>query len=53
MEEYGKKEAGIQKDSTGGQAEAPSLPNHFFAQLLNLPACKAKGRCNDCGRCER
>lgn len=31
---------------------APLLSEDFFAKLLNLPACKSKGCCDNCGRCE-
>ena len=54
MEEYEKKKTEtLNKGSLGGPPEPPALSSEFFAQLLNLPACKAKGRCNNCGRCER
>lgn len=29
------------------------LSSNFFAELLDLPACKSKGFCDGCGRCER
>jgi len=33
--------------------DTPELPPEFYQSLLNLPACKALGYCDDCGRCER
>jgi len=35
------------------EPEEPCLPNDFFMELLHLPACKSKGYCDNCGRCER
>lgn len=29
------------------------LSAEYFQRLLNLPACKSKGYCDNCGRCER
>ena len=29
------------------------LPEDFWQSLLDLPACKRFGYCDDCGRCER
>lgn len=50
VEKYPEKEAaGREKED----ASPPSLPNDFFARLLNLPVCKTTGQCNNCGRCER
>lgn len=34
-------------------AEGPELPKDFYVKLLHLPACKSKGYCDNCGRCER
>jgi len=31
---------------------ASGLSSNFFAELLDLPACKSKGYCDGCGRCE-
>ena len=31
----------------------PRLSMDFFAELLDLPACKKYGVCDNCGRCER
>lgn len=31
----------------------PALPPEFYMQLLNLPACKISGKCDNCGRCSR
>ena len=31
----------------------PQLSEEFFQELLNLPACKRFGYCDDCGRCDR
>lgn len=54
MDEFEKKEAENEpKTGAPAQEEPPTLPNDFFAQLLNLPPCKSKGFCNNCGRCER
>ena len=33
--------------------KGPDLPEDFYMSLLNLPACKSMGYCDDCGRCER
>ena len=33
--------------------KTPQLSEEFFQELLNLPACKRFGYCDDCGRCER
>ncbi len=33
--------------------KGPDLPEDFYYSILNLPACKAYGYCDDCGRCER
>lgn len=38
---------------SAGGAPQPELPNDFFQALLNLPACKTQGYCDNCGRCER
>lgn len=36
------------------EATSPGgLSSNFFAELLDLPACKSKGYCDGCGRCER
>lgn len=54
MEKLEKRE--MEKRPEAGAAargEPPSLPSDFFVQLLNLPPCKSKGFCNNCGRCER
>ena len=40
------------KMSAQGKQEV-SLSNEYFKQLLHLPACKSKGFCDNCGRCER
>jgi len=32
--------------------ELPMLSEDFFYELLNPPACKSKGYCDNCGRCE-
>ena len=32
---------------------SPDLPEDFYLSILNLPACKSMGYCDDCGRCER
>ncbi len=34
------------------EQSVPSLSSNFFAELLDLPACKSKGYCDGCGRCE-
>lgn len=31
----------------------PKLSTEDFFKILNLPACKSKGYCDNCGRCER
>ena len=31
---------------------AGGLSSNFYAELLDLPACKSKGYCDGCGRCE-
>lgn len=31
----------------------PRLSTEDFFKILNLPACKSKGYCDNCGRCER
>lgn len=36
-----------------GNRDLPNLSVDFFADLLNLPTCKTKGYCSNCGRCER
>ena len=33
--------------------KGPDLPEDFYLSILNLPACKSMGYCDDCGRCER
>ena len=45
------------KEAPEAPPEAPSkgaggLSSNFFAELLDLPACKSKGYCDGCGRCE-
>lgn len=40
-------------DEEKSRPKGPDLPEDFYIQLLNLPACKAYGYCDDCGRCER
>ena len=30
----------------------PSLSEDFFRELLDPPSCKARGYCDNCGRCE-
>ena len=30
-----------------------NLGEDFYMKLLHLPACKSKGYCDNCGRCER
>ena len=36
--------------SDGG---TPGLSAEDFYEILHLPACKTKGYCDNCGRCER
>ena len=31
----------------------PGLSAEDFYEILHLPACKTKGYCDNCGRCER
>lgn len=33
-------------------APEPALGGDFYARLLNLPSCKSRGYCDNCGRCE-
>ncbi len=40
-------------DEEKNKAPQPELPEEFYMSLLNLPACKSMGYCDDCGRCER
>ncbi len=35
------------------EPSSPDLPEDFYLSILNLPACKSLGYCDDCGRCER
>ncbi len=48
----GQEEKGFPQEEVP-KAPQPELSNDFFAQLLHLPACKSKGYCDNCGRCER
>ena len=42
------------EESPAKEANASGgLSSNFFAELLDLPACKSKGFCDGCGRCER
>ncbi len=34
------------------EAKAPSLPPDYFLELIDAPACRTKGYCDNCGRCE-
>jgi len=34
------------------EPKAAGLSSNFYAELLDLPACKSKGYCDGCGRCE-
>ena len=40
-------------DEEKSRQNSPDLPEDFYYSILNLPACKAYGYCDDCGRCER
>lgn len=46
------REEKTEREEAAGR-EPPALPISFFAELLNLPTCKTKGYCSNCGRCER
>ena len=35
-----------------GAFRSDALPPDFFADLLDLPSCKSRGYCDNCGRCE-
>lgn len=39
--------------SAQDNSEKRQLPASYFQELLELPACKSKGCCDDCGKCER
>ena len=53
MEEQEAKTAKQTADEEKSAANGPDLPEDFYYSILNLPACKAYGYCDDCGRCER
>jgi len=40
------------RKSEGNKENPRDLPPEFFAELLDLPSCKARGICDGCGRCE-
>ena len=43
----------IDEEKKNEGQKTPELPPEFYMSLLNLPACKSLGYCDDCGRCER
>ena len=53
MEKEEVKTAQQAMDEEKSRPSGPDLPEDFYYSLLDLPACKAYGYCDDCGRCER
>ena len=44
---------GIPTEKASVGNSTPKLSTEEFFKILNLPACKSKGYCNNCGRGER
>lgn len=53
MEDQEVKTADQAAEEEKSRTKSPDLPEDFYYSILNLPACKAYGYCDDCGRCER
>ena len=53
VDEENRRGPGKKQDaSEAPEKQKPALPEDFYRQLLQLPACKTSGICDGCGRCE-